>query len=141
MNMVGRPSITARSADDLYKCRFLYWNFQLYLRSEYTMVTKRFKLSARISSDNPLAIKPALERIIGNEGTIKSTGEGFEVNAELDGESARDLNRMLLSEMRKVEKKTRIRAEWTLGNTIERFFDYVPKGTRKVHQTLPAIVP
>lgn len=99
------------------------------------MVEKRFKLSARISSDNPSAIKPALERIIGNEGTIKPTGEGFEVNAELDGESARDLNRMLLSEMRKVEKKTRIRAEWTLGNTIERFFDYVPKGTRKVHQT------
>ena len=99
------------------------------------MVDKRFKLSARISSDNPPAIKPALERIIGNEGTIKPTSEGFEVNPELDGESARDLNRMLLSEMRKVEKKTRIRAEWTLGNTTERFFDYVPKATRKVHQT------
>jgi hypothetical protein len=91
------------------------------------MVEKTFKLSAHISSDNPLAIKPVLERIIGNEGTVKPTGEGFEVNAELNGESARDLNRMLLSEMRKAEKKTRIRAEWTSGNTIERFFDYVPK--------------
>ena len=99
------------------------------------MVEKRFKLSARISSDNPPAIKPVLERIIGNEGTIKPTGEGFEVNAELEGGSARDLNRMLLSEMRKVEKKTRIRAEWTSGNTIERFFDYVPKATRKAHKT------
>jgi hypothetical protein len=97
------------------------------------MIEKRFKLSARISSDNPSAIKPVLERIIGKGGTIKPTSQGFEVNAELDGESARDLNRALLSEMRKVEKKTRIRSEWTLGNTVERFFDYVPKGTRKVH--------
>ncbi|MGB8781178.1 MAG: hypothetical protein WCD81_11100 [Candidatus Bathyarchaeia archaeon] len=99
------------------------------------MVDKRFKLSARISSDNPPAIKPVLERIIGNEGTIKPLSEGFEVNAELNGESARDLNRMLLSEMRKVEKKTRIRAEWTLGNTTERFFDYVPKATFKAIRT------
>jgi hypothetical protein len=113
---------------------FLYLNSQPYLRSGYAMVEKRFKLSARISSDNPSAIKPVLERIIGNKGIIKPTGGGFEVNAELDGESARDLNRMLLSEMRKVEKKTRIRSEWTLGNTIERFFDYVPKATRKVRQ-------
>jgi hypothetical protein len=99
------------------------------------MVEKRFKLFARINSDNPSAIKPVLERIIGNKGTVKPTSEGFEVNTELDGESARDLNRMLLSEMRKVERKTRIRSEWTLGDTIEKFFDYVPKATRKVHQT------
>jgi hypothetical protein len=99
------------------------------------LVVEKFKLSACISSDNLSAIKPVLERIIGNEGTIKPTSDGFEVNAELYGESARDLNRMLLSEMRKVEKKTRIRAEWTLGNTIEKFFDYVPKTTRKMPQT------
>jgi hypothetical protein len=99
------------------------------------MVEKKFKLSARISSDNPSAIKSVLERIIGNEGTVKSTTDGFEVNAELEGESAKDLNRMILSEMRRVEKKTRIRAEYTSDNTIERFFDYVPKATRNVHQT------
>ena len=96
------------------------------------MVGTSFKLYARISSDSPLAIRPVLERIIGNKGIIKLTSEGFEVSAELDGESARNLNRMLLSEMRKVEKKTRLRAEWTQGNIIEKFFDYVPKGTRKV---------
>ncbi len=97
------------------------------------MAEKRFKLVARISSDSPSAIKPVLERVIGNKGTVKPTEEGFEVNAELSGESARDLNRLLLSEMRKVEKKTRIRSEWTLGDTVEKFFDYVPKGTRKAH--------
>jgi hypothetical protein len=99
------------------------------------MVEKKFKLSARISSDNPSTIKPVLERIIGNEGTVKSTTDGFEVNAELEGESAKDLNRMILSEMRRVEKKTRIRAEYTSDNTIERFFDYVPKATLKLRRT------
>jgi hypothetical protein len=100
-----------------------------------TLIGKKFKLSARISSDNPSAVKPVIERLIGNEGIIKPTSEGFELTAELNGKSARDLNRALLSEMRKVEKKTRLRAEWVLDNTVERFFDYVPKGTRKVHQT------
>jgi len=36
-----------------------------------------------------------------------------------------------LSALRKVEKKSRLRAEWTTGNTTTRFFEYVPKGTRK----------
>jgi hypothetical protein len=60
------------------------------------MGEKKFKLYACISSSTPSAIKPVLERIIGSEGTIKPTGDGFEVNAELKGESARDLNRTLL---------------------------------------------
>jgi len=96
------------------------------------LATKRFRLSARISSANPSAIKLVLERIIGSQGNVRSVEDGFEVTAEFVGESARDLNRMLLSEMRGVEKKTRIRAEWVSGDTVERFFDYVPKGTRKV---------
>jgi len=95
------------------------------------MVKKRFNLSARISSDDPSAIKHVLERTIGSAGTIKPTEDGFEVNATLEGESAKDLNRMLLSEMRRVEKKTRIRAEWTFDEKTERFFDYVLKGTKK----------
>lgn len=99
------------------------------------MVEKKFKFSALVSSDNPSAIKPVLERIIGDKGTVKSTGEGFEVNAELEGESTRDLNRMILSEMRRAEKKTRIRAEYTSDNTTKRFFDYVPKATWIVRQT------
>jgi hypothetical protein len=98
------------------------------------LVQKTFKLSARISSDNPSAIKPILERVIGVRGTMKSIGDGFEVEADLRGESARDLNRMLLSEMRKAERRTRIRAEWASGNTVEKFFDYVPKGSRKISQ-------
>jgi hypothetical protein len=98
------------------------------------MAQKKFTLWARMSSGNLCAIKPILQRLISNKGTLKSTEEGFEVEADLEGESARDLNRMLLSEMRKAERRTRIRAEWTSANTIEKFFDYVPKGTRKLNQ-------
>jgi hypothetical protein len=45
----------------------------------------------------------------------------------MEGESARELNRSLLSALRKVEKRTRLRAEWTSGETTERFLDYVSK--------------
>jgi len=95
------------------------------------MTQRKFRLRAHVSSDNASAIKPALERIIANKGTIRQTDQGFEVEAELEGESAQDLNRIILSELRRAEKRTRIRAEWRSGDTIERFFDYVPKGTRE----------
>lgn len=95
------------------------------------MAQLKFRLSAHVSSDNPSAIKPVLEQIIADKGTIRQTDQGFEVEAELEGESARALNRMILSELRRAEKRTRIRTEWTSGNTVEKFFDYVPKGTRK----------
>lgn len=95
------------------------------------MTQMKFRLLAKVSSDNLSAIKPALVRITENNGIIRETDQGFEIEAELEGESAQSLNRMLLSELRRVEKRTRIRSEWTAGGTTERFFDYVPKGTNK----------
>jgi hypothetical protein len=92
---------------------------------------KKIKLSAQVSSANPSAIKPVLERIVGDNGSIKPTADGFEVVAEFKGECAKDLNRMLLTEMRKVEKKTRLRSEWSSEGTTEKFFDYVHKQTKK----------
>ncbi len=103
-----------------------------YLMVSPTMPGKKFTLSAKVSSDNPSAIKPILERLIGTKGTLNHTSDGFEIFANLEGESAKDLNRMLLSEMRRAEKKTRLRAEWTYRDTVEKFFDYVPKGKRKI---------
>lgn len=48
------------------------------------------------------------------------------------GGSAKELNRTLLSELRRAEKKTRLRAEWASDNgTTQRFFDYVLKKTSK----------
>jgi hypothetical protein len=96
------------------------------------MPEKKFKLSANVSSSNPSAIKPVLERVVGSNGSIKPTSDGFEVNAEFKGESARDLNRMLLSELRKAEKRTRLRSEWTCEDTVEKFFDYALKQTKKL---------
>lgn len=94
-------------------------------------VRRRFVLSARVSSDNPSSVRTVLERLLAGHGTVKPVAGGFEVNGEFEGESARDLNRDLLSEVRRAEKRTRLRAEWSSGTTVEKFFDYVPKGTRK----------
>ncbi len=94
-------------------------------------VRKRFMLFARISSDNPSSIGPVLEKALAGHGTAKPVEGGFEVSGEFEGESAKDLNRALLSEMRRAVKKTRIRAEWSSGSEVERFFDYVQKGSKK----------
>jgi hypothetical protein len=92
---------------------------------------KTLTLTAIVSSDNPEAIKKTLRKFIPN-GSIKKTEQGFLIEATIQGESARDLNRALLSALRKVERKTRLRSEWISGGKAERFFDYVPKGSRKV---------
>jgi|SRR5208337_2285283 len=91
------------------------------------MAEKKFFLVGKISTDNPIAINTALRRAIP-QGIIEQTEtDEFLVKAEFTGENARELNRSLLSELRRVEKRTRLRAEWTSGNKMERFFDYVPK--------------
>jgi hypothetical protein len=61
---------------------------------------QKFRLSVKVSSDNPSAIKPILERMIESGGTVKEIDQGFEVEAELEGESAASLNETLLSELR-----------------------------------------
>ena len=95
------------------------------------MPEKKIKLNANVSSANPSAVKPVLERVVGSNGTLKSTSDGFDLSTEIKGECAKDLNRMLLSELRKAEKKTRLRAEWTCDGTTEKYFDYVLKKTTK----------
>jgi hypothetical protein len=95
------------------------------------MPRRTFQLVATVSSDRPAAVRAPLETFLGAGATIEATEDGFKVEAKLSGESAKDLNRQLLSELRRSEKKTRLRAEWTSGDVTERFFDYVPKGTRK----------
>lgn len=94
------------------------------------MANRKFSLVARVSTENPKAVKRVLEEFMP-EGSITAAEGGFLVQAELRGTNARELNRNLLSTLRRVERQTRLRAEWTSGDTTERFFDYVPKGTRK----------
>jgi hypothetical protein len=49
----------------------------------------------------------------------------------MEGASAKELNRTFLSALRKAGKRTTLRAEWTSGDTTERYFDYVLKKTSK----------
>jgi hypothetical protein len=97
---------------------------------EHHMPKRTFTLTARVSTENPQTIKLALEELV-SKGAITPTKDGFLVQATMQGEAARELNRTLLSALRRVERKTRLRAEWKSGGTTERFFDYVLKGSRK----------
>jgi hypothetical protein len=86
---------------------------------------------ARVSSSNPEAIRPVLGEFI-TKGSVKKARDEFIVEAEMQGADAKELNRSLLSALRRAEKKTRLRAEWTSDDgTTQRFFDYVLKKTTK----------
>jgi hypothetical protein len=87
-----------------------------------------FHLVADVSSENLGAIGPLLRELVG--GTVTETVDGLHVDGQMRGSDARELNRFLLSAMRRVERRTRLRAEWTGSGETHRFFDYVPKGTR-----------
>lgn len=89
---------------------------------------QRFHLVAEVSSDSPAAIRSVLGQFVGD--AVTATPEGFHVDGWVEGADARELNRELLSALRRVERRTRLRAEWTAGGVTRRFFDYVPKGTR-----------
>jgi hypothetical protein len=87
-----------------------------------------FHLVADVSSDAPDRVRDAVAQLFPTG--VTETPQGFHIEAALDGESARDLNREVLSALRRAEKRTRLRAAWTSEGTTERFFDYVPKGSR-----------
>jgi hypothetical protein len=89
-----------------------------------------FKLHARINRSDARTIRQALDQFAAKD-SVSEAGDEFLVEAEMEGASAKELNRTLLSALRKVEKRTTLRAEWTSGDTTERFFDYVLKKTIK----------
>jgi len=93
------------------------------------MGTRLFQLVADVSLADPAAIEPLLRQLVV-KGDVTPTTDGLHVVARLSGESAKDLNRALLCALRRVERRTRLRAEWTAGGVTERFFDYVSKGLR-----------
>jgi len=89
------------------------------------MAEQRFELVADVSSDNPKAIEPILRAVAGLR--VTPLADGFHIEGAMVGPSAKDLNRALLSALRRAERRTRIRSRWTLGDARFRFFDYVPK--------------
>jgi len=97
------------------------------------VVSRHFRVVARVSSSNLRAVKPVLEQLI-KTGYVKEAKDELVVEAEMAGDSAKELNRSLLSALRRAEKKTRLRAEWTSDDgTTLKFFDYVLKKTTKTH--------
>ena len=95
------------------------------------MTNKRFTLVATVDTDNPESVTSVLQNRLGKESVKRLSDNEFRIEAQLEGEQAKDLNRSLLSELRRAEKKTRLRAEWTSDGITERFFDYVLKKTWK----------
>ena len=85
-------------------------------------------LDARVSSDSPDTIGRFLVDRLGAE-SVRREGDDWIVCGEIEGRTAREANRTLFAQLRRIERKTRLRAEWTYGGLTERFFDYAPKGT------------
>ena len=101
---------------------------------------QRYSLRARVSSRRPAAVGRVIREQVpdGLAGPSRDPNEWL-VKGELEGTSARDLNRTLLSAPRRVEMRNRLRAEWTRAGVTERYFDYVPKGKRPISP--PAVPP
>jgi hypothetical protein len=91
------------------------------------MAETMYRLSARISSDDLAAARAVLLEHLP-DGRIDDDQAELLVEAELAGDSAKELNRSLLSALRRAVKKTRLRSQWTAPDgTVERYFDYVLK--------------
>jgi hypothetical protein len=87
-----------------------------------------FRLSADVKSANLAGVLPVLTELI--DGEVREIADGVHVEGVLDGEDARDVNRRMLSALRRVERRTRSRAEWTCDGQVYRFFDYALKSQR-----------
>lgn len=90
--------------------------------------TRRAHLVADVASDAPEAVEAVLRARFGDD--VRATPDGFHVDAWVDGEDPRDLNRDLLSALRREERRTRLRAEWSVDDVTYRFFDYALRATR-----------
>ena len=93
------------------------------------MDVRHFLLAAQIRTTERSAVQVVLADLIP-QSVITTTEEGLHVEGEMEGTSARDLNRLVLSAVRRIDRRATLRAEWTTAGVTERFFDYVPKGTR-----------
>jgi hypothetical protein len=91
------------------------------------MTETTYRLLARVSSNDLAAARAVLHELLP-DGRVDDDQAELLVEAELAGDSAKELNRSLLSALRRAEKKTRLRSQWTAPDgTVERYFDYVLK--------------
>ncbi len=95
------------------------------------MAPTRFHLAARVSSDTPKAITSIIESVLP-KGSVRREGDEFIVDADFEGDDPKKMNRDLLSALRRAEKRTRMRSQWTSEDgTTYKFFDYVLKQSKK----------
>jgi hypothetical protein len=87
-----------------------------------------FRLNADVSSENLGAVGPVLTQLV--DGQVTRTPDGWHLDGLMEGDDARGVNRRLLSALRRVERRTRLRAEWTADGVTYRFFDYALKSER-----------
>jgi hypothetical protein len=87
-----------------------------------------FRLNGEVSSENLSAVRPALSQVF--DGQVTPTPDGLHLEGLMEGADARDVNRRLLSALRRAERRTRLRAEWTADGVTYRFFDYALKSER-----------
>ena len=87
-----------------------------------------FRLNGDVSSENLDAIRPVLAQLL--DGQVTPTADGLHLDGLMEGADARDVNRRLLSALRRIERRTRLRAEWTAAGVTYRFFDYAFKSER-----------
>lgn len=92
------------------------------------MDERKFALVAGIRTTDRVGIQVGLAEILPH-GIITPMDEGFRVETVVEGTSARDLNRTLLSALRRIDRRATIHAAWTIDGITERFFDYTTRGT------------
>lgn len=81
-----------------------------------------------VSSDARRLLRTVLEEFA--PGSVDAVNDDHQVDGTVVGESARQFNRQLLTALRKGEGRTRLQSSWADDGVPERYFDYLPKGSR-----------
>ena len=88
----------------------------------------RFRLVARIWSDNLSAVRPALEAEFPGLA-VREADPWMDVEGRVEGPSAEELNLALVSALRRAEPATTVEAAWRApSGRVERYVDLVSKG-------------
>ncbi len=87
------------------------------------MQEREYILRAEIVTANQKEIEEFLISSVGVNGILR-TDRGFSVRTTMKGKSAKELNRALLSGMRRVDRRVTLHSEWTCCEVTERFFGY-----------------
>jgi hypothetical protein len=90
------------------------------------MSLRSFRLTATVITEAPEPVRSRVENVLGPKARVLRTADGLRVEVgAVVAVDPREINRRLLSEMRRVDEGAKLRSEWTAGDVTERFRDYV----------------